>query len=358
MMKDKRPRPLMLVILICLVGFVVFLAFPEPLAAEISMEPQWYMHFSNPVISDQADPSTAYAFRSKGHFGYFYSDASFLRLNSLQGGAALSDSAWLSWNAGDTSGPVLISREGQTLAALPAGHVPFFHDSSLFSLSPDFLELQRYDESGKFLWSYVLPAHVSAFDHGSSLTAVGMLDGSIEVIDANGRHALRFLPGGSRLEAIFGLAVSDDGMYLACLSGLDPQRLVVLGKGEGGYRVVSHRYLETSFRTPSSVAILEADPYVLYRDAGGIGVSALDGSFSGLLPADAETFTVHRAHHHGLYYIVARQGASAELLSFKPPARLLGRTALPEGAVFVRMDGDTLYFATDQGLARISVGER
>ncbi|MBU0956352.1 MAG: hypothetical protein KKI09_13060 [Spirochaetes bacterium] len=378
MLRDKKPRPLLLIALLCAVGFIVFMVFPEPLAAEISMEPQWCRSFNTSTVdqtTQQALPqsssqtkapadlaeaeanNTPIGFRAGSRYGYFTSEGYFPVLATVQGGVAVADKAFVSWSSAPSSPRILQQPDSTSIAELPLGSVPFFSGESLFAVSADALSLQHYNQAGIRLWSYELSSHVSAFARGRTLTALGMLDGSIDVVDQAGQQQLRFYPGGSRLEVLLGLAISEEGDYIASLSGLDPQRLVVLGRGEGGYRVVSHRYLETAFRTPSSVAILPGAPYVVYRDAGGVGVSALDGSFTGLLPADVETFDLYPAHHHGVYYLVVHAGAKSELLSFRPPARLLGRSSLPDNTEFVRIIGDTMYIACPDGMAQIRIGE-
>ncbi|HAP43270.1 MAG: hypothetical protein A2087_01755 [Spirochaetes bacterium GWD1_61_31] len=355
---EKRPRPILIILLLGVVLIVLFLVFPESLAPEITMEPQWYQAFDSAASNDQLDAEDLVGFVSDRHFGYFAPDGSFAALHTRDRPVAVNDAAWVQVPAAPGESLRLRSRQGDPLAELPAGQQPFFSAGGLYAVSADSLTLHHYQPGGSLSWSYTLPSHVTAFASSPALTVVGMIDGSIEAIDPTGSQTLRFLPGGSRLSAIYGVTVSDDGQYIACLSGLEPQRMLVLGKGEGGYRVISHRYLETAFRTPSSLAILPDEPYVLYRDAGGIGVSTLDGTVLGVLPAAVDTFEVYPAHHHGIYYLFARQGEQVELISFKPPTRLLGRARLPDGVRFISVRDDVIYFSCAVGMARIQISER
>ena len=137
------------------------------------------------------------------------------------------------------------------------------------------------------------------------------------------------------------------------LSGIDSQRLVVLGRGKSDYRVVSHRYLESTYRAPVRIAVLGDDRHVLYRQPEGVGVWEVSGKTSDTLPIMADDFDVYYHSEQGLAYLVADHAGTSEIVVFRPPAKLLGRIELGKSLDVVRIDGATIYLATPSAIARL-----
>jgi hypothetical protein len=150
------------------------------------------------------------------------------------------------------------------LGSFGAG-LPFFSSGRLFSASMDGTTVTSHGKDGMSLWNHAFPSQVSAFAANEDMVIGGTVDGWLEAVNTTGERVLRFAPGGSRLPVILGVGVSPSSSWIAMLSGLDAQRLVVLGRGKSDYRVVSHRYLESAYREPARVAVLGDDRHVLYR---------------------------------------------------------------------------------------------
>ena len=203
------------------------------------------------------------------------------------------------------------------------------------------------------MWSYRFPVQLSAFASAPGLAVGGTVDGWIEGIDANGATAFTFSPGGSRLPVILGLAVSPTAEWVAAVAGLDRQRLLVLGRGGTDYRVASHRYLDSDYRSPVPLAFLGDEGYVLYMRPDGIGVWSLDGSVDGLLPVKAYDFQAAVDRDGGVAYLVARTGGDSELVAFRPPSRILGRIRLPADLQYLYLQRSSVYFCAADRLARI-----
>ena len=66
------------------------------------------------------------------------------------------------------------------------------------------------------------------------LLFVGLLNGSLELLDGKGRPVFEFSPAGSRIPVVVGDAVSPDGSLLAAVTGIGPQYLTVLRRQAPG----------------------------------------------------------------------------------------------------------------------------
>jgi len=198
---------------------------------------------------------------------------------------------------------------------------------------------------------------LSAFSSGEAIVVGGTVDGWLEGVSPDGGRVFSFAPGGSRLPVILGLDVSRSGDWVAAVSGIDRQRLVVLGRGGADYRVASHRYLESDYREPVRVIVMDDDRHVLYRRPDGIGVWSVDGAVDGLLPVKADDFDAAIDEATGVAYIAARRGDKAEIVAFRLPDTLLGRIALPDNCEYIRFSGSSAFVGGRTWLARFDFVE-
>ncbi|MCK5736860.1 MAG: hypothetical protein KAH21_10290, partial [Spirochaetaceae bacterium] len=102
------------------------------------------------------------------------------------------------------------------------------------------------------------------------------LDGRVELIDDSGSVILKYRPGGSRVEAIYAGALSGDGLRIALISGLDPQRFILMEERKNGYRPVAHHDTGTDFRRSVSIGFVRNGKQVIYENNGYVDVVDLN----------------------------------------------------------------------------------
>jgi len=347
---ERHPVFRSLVLILCVL--VYFFMGAEPLAKEYMASPSWRsaLQPGTASVSSQA----VYGYSKGDWYGFIAGDGNLVLGETSPGGAVVSDWAYVASPPGAIPGGSreLRGPDGKLLATLQGG-MPFFSSGRLFSASLDGTALASLGRDGSTTWIHAFPSQISAFAANADLAIGGTIDGWLEAVNARGERVLRFAPGGSRLPVILGVGVSPSSSWVAMLSGVDAQRLVVLGRGKSDYRVVSHRYLESAYREPAKVAVLGDDRHVLYRQPGGVGVWEVTGKTSDLLPVKADDFDVYYNPQQGLAYLVARYAGAAEIVVFRPPAKLLGRIDLGEGMDVVRIDEATVYLATRGAVARL-----
>jgi hypothetical protein len=347
---ERHPVLRSLVMILCVL--VYFFVGAEPLAREYTARPVWRTALER--VSDPEILPGAYGFSTGDWFGFISRDGRLGLADEVPGGATVSDWAFVANPVGTspTSPRELRGVDGGILGLLDEG-LPFFASGRLFTASMDGTSVSSHGRDGLALWNHAFPSQVSAFMANEDMVIGGTVDGWLEAIDARGERILRFSPGGSRLPVILGVGISPSSSWIAMLSGLDTQRLVVLGRGKSDYRVVSHRYLDSAYREPARVAVLGDDRHVLYRQPDGIGVWEVSGKTDDILPVRADDFEVYFHQDQALAYLVASHAGDSELVVFRPPAKLLGSIDLGKGLEVVTVDGSTTYLAGGEAIARI-----
>jgi len=356
-MRDGKGRPIILgVLAVVFVNLFYFFIFPEPLSPQLSALPHWFIKMdasrSTTNLGYEGD-GLILAFRTKNSQGYFSTDGQIL--NVVDGGTytAISDKAYIE---ASRTGAELVTPFRKVIGKTSAP-VPFFSTDRLFSAIGNGTGVSSYDNAGNLLWSYSFPCQLSAFATGDSLLVGGTVDGWVEGVSQHGEQLFNFAPGGSRLSMILGLGVSRSGEWVAMVSGADRQRLVILGRGGTDYRVSSHKYLESDYREPVRVLVMEDDRHVLYRRPDGIGVWSVDGEIDEVLPVNADDFDVSVDTSMNVAYRAVHRGLKSEIVVFKRPATLLGRIPLPDSSDYIRFSGSSVYLGGSGWLARFDFME-
>lgn len=343
---------------------VYFFAFAERLSPELSAVPRWRVDMAPgqsaggaPAArpSDTAQAGEPIAFVAGNRYGYFLADGTVLFVADAASTVAISDKAFVTTEPGSQDGFVQQPRSKARVAIQDVR--PFFSAGRLFSASSDGTGVSAYDGSGHLQWSYTFPCQISAFASSGNLIVGGTVDGWLEGVNADGTKAFEFAPGGSRLPVILGAAISPSGAWVAAMSGIDRQRLIVLSRGDSKFRVQSHRYLDSNYREPVKLIIMSDERHVLYRRPDGIGVWSVDGKVDEVLPIVADDFEASIDTNLDVVYLTAKRGSRTELAVFRRPASLIGTIALPDSSEYVRLAGSSAFIGGRSWLARFDFME-
>jgi hypothetical protein len=261
--------------IIAAVGLVYFFVCARPLPKELVLEPTWSRAIPPDAAAQKAAPwkegRDLQSFRFRDSFGYFDKAGEAILALPQPFGAAVSDSAYILYDRLPESFSIK-APGGKELAKFSDTGYPFFGGDRLFMVHPGQSSVSELSSEGKRLWTHDFPSIITVFDSSPGLALFGLMDGSLVGLDKAGNEVLDFSPGGSRIAGIYGCAVSPDGELVAAISGFDRQRLVVLEKRSSAYRVTWHRYLAEGFRRPVSMAFTRDGKYLVFEQAGSLGI--------------------------------------------------------------------------------------
>jgi len=253
---------------------VYYFLFPRPSGKELIISPD-QLTVLKPVLSS-ADTSfiPALAVRSGNNAGYLDADHELRAFFSSRMMAV--DSSWIAVSGDD--GLSLMEPGGRLIARIPDSAYPFTRNGNLFLYRNKTGILSKIDPAnGRVLWRREYISEITVLDGCPGKTLVGLLDGRVELIDDTGGILLEYRPGGSRIEAVYGGAISRDGSMIALISGLDPQRFILLEERKNGYRPVTHHDTGTDFRRSVAIDFVINDSRVLYENNGFIDAVNLNG---------------------------------------------------------------------------------
>lgn len=165
-------------------------------------------------------------------------------------------------------------------AAAPATALPseglFEEAGRSFLIRPDQQGIAERDENGSgFKWEREFGSIVTAAAVSQNLSAWGLLDGRVFLLDRDGSIVRTIDP---RLEGvdssypcIYALALSDQGEALAVLFGILPQQVLVYERDSGFYSL--------SYATPLMKDLRSTQSAIFSRDGRSLLLKTADGLF-------------------------------------------------------------------------------
>ena len=143
-----------------------------------------------------------------------------------------------------------------------------------FILRPDQQGVVETDKAGVALWAHEFGSPLTAGSVSAATSAWGLLNGSIQVLDQEGRLLDELKPSehavSSAYPCIYGVAISGNGEAIAALYGLDPQYFLVFIKKNHGYELVFEKKLENQVVSDQPASFSGDGLSVIGRTADGL----------------------------------------------------------------------------------------
>ena len=244
-MKTKKLIPLFILILIVSLVLYTFLAI-KPLGKEYQFSPVWKISASNPSIT-KVDPSKKKLyFNLNKQLGYFTEDGEVTLYEKYPIKAAISDSYYSIYDNSAKDTP-FYNNNGEEMGKISLSGFPFFSNDLVFVFLPGGTGFARCDEKGELLWSFTGTLPITAFSAKEKYTAVGFANGYIKIFNTEtGALQLTYAPGGSDYPIILGLDISEDGEYIASVSGHNEQRFVLSRREGQQQKIIYHEFLDSN----------------------------------------------------------------------------------------------------------------
>jgi hypothetical protein len=281
--RKKRPARVLFAAFLFIVFY--FLLFPYPLGRELVVRPKWAIPVPTSAgpARQNDNPSAATApFQLGDLFGYVQADGTILYTGKAQYRVALSATGFLAYTRLGTDW-ILQDTAGRPVAAFAGNGYPFLgpEGNRIFNVKSDLSGIIELDRNGGALWERDFPTLVTAASQQGEVLLVGLLNGSLLLLDGKGEPLFEYSPKGSRIPIIVGVAVSPDASLLAAVSGIGPQYLTVLRRQNAmsprnsaapGYAVIASLGLPSEYRREVRVSFSPDSRYLVLEGTAGPGL--------------------------------------------------------------------------------------
>ncbi|MDR1326533.1 MAG: WD40 repeat domain-containing protein [Treponema sp.] len=363
---SKKVKYLCLIIVASIFVIYVFVA-SRPIPAETILTPQWFTSLeSNYSIAKPVDPSQNTAlvpFRLGNRYGYVDAAGNFAINQAQRGYVSITSDYWSEYDKIPES--ITVHNPANEIAVTIDGThgYPMFLDKRIFLVNRERTSLSALDDSGQIAWTYDFSSLITTIDAANGFVIAGLLHGAVEILDSNGRRVFSFEPGGSRLAVITGCGISKDATRIAIVSGVDPQRFLLLeryGDTENiEYRTVYHQFLEEGTRQPVHVEFVDNDRYVAFERQDGLGLYDINARTSLKVPLEGQIIEIDKVgDDHILFLLTAQNNNEKRLVAVRFPGELIFEAPFRSNNFFLSRQGSRIYIGGNTTLASFELEKK
>jgi hypothetical protein len=339
------------------VFYALFAAFPVPKETVLSSKWLLSLDTSYPASAEEAKKQSGFfPFQLENRFGYVSPEGIFTIQREKKEYALLSPARWAEFS-GESESIAIKNPFDETEFTIesPSGY-PFFLDKKVFLMHREQNTISRLDDAGKPLWKYDFAAPLTCVDAASDILVAGLLDGTIEIIGGDGRRRDVSKPSGSRLAAIYGCAVSQNGGKIAVISGRDDQRFLLIELVGGIWRITYHEFLGDGFNRPVRVTFINGERFVAFEREGGVGVYDTARRVSVTAPVAGRILSIDSDGSGGLIFVLAAEKEERKkIIVLDNSARVLISAPFQSAGGFLDRRGNELYLGGGRVLAAFSI---
>ena len=360
-MPMRKRRPASIFFTSVLLILLYFVLFPYPLGKELVAKPAWAVNVAaapsnSPGSAATPAPRGTFPFRLGDLFGFVGSDGTLLHVGHRLFQVALSQSGYINYARTGTDWIVRDPR-GQRVTSFSGNGYPLLSadGNRVLVVNSDLTGLFEVDRNGDPAWSRDFPAIMTSISIQGDFLLIGLLNGSLQLLNRGGVPLYQGAPGPSRIPVVYGCAVARSGSFIASVSGIGPQALTVLGRSGSTYTIALRAALSTDFRREVRMGFCPDSRYLFYEAGDAVGlVEPQDGRLStvplrGLLAGSAFLQDARIAA------FAARDGQRVNVNLISPFLRTLSSESFPAGDLFLGAVDGQLLLGVDGRLMRVDV---
>ena len=351
-MKIKKLFPIYAIILVSLTFLYVLFAI-KPLGKEYQFSPVWKISTSNPTIKELPEDAKKLYFHLGQTMGYFSEDGDISLFRSFPSKVAISDSHYAVYNTQAGNIP-FYNNKGDELGIINTYGFPYFKDDLIFVMLPGGCSFAKCDETGNVVWTYEGTLPITAFSAKEKYTAVGFTNGYIKVFNnESGTLETTYAPGGSDFPVILGLDISDDGQYIASISGHNQQRFVLSHREKNQQKIIYHKFLNTELPYRTLVHFCKDNNRIIYNYENYLGIYNISEERNTIIPVKNKIISMEESDD--IVYLLSKDKNNYTVYLVENTDALEGQFSFTADSAFIKTDGNNLYVGKDNSISRISV---
>ncbi len=345
-----------LLIIICAVFSLLYIILAAlPLSKELELTPVWTVSInSTPSQITEEDFSSAIPFKLGQNIGYFTQEGKILHNVSFPYKASITDDFYSIY---ETNSPFLKlnSSQGKEISKIQTKGFPFLHNNEVFVFLPGGSSFSKCTKEGEIQWTYETYAPITAFDSTANGTAVGLADGTISLLNNEGKKIQEYIPGGSNYPVILGVSLSPSGNYIAAVSGQDKQRFTLAQNSSGHIKVLTHQYLQQESTNQLLIKFSRDERYTLFNQKNGLGIADTKTLEIAHLPLKGNIISIYQSETDQIFFVLSKNGKKYTVTALEPFDNFAGSFTYEAANSFIQVRGSNLYVGKNGSISKIKV---
>ena len=342
-------------------GFLLLYFFiaTKPLYNDLYFFPLWSFPIEENVsiektTSIEGKEAKLYPFFIENKFGYFSEDGHLFSLSETYQKVSASSSYWAPYTSYSSSIPIYKS-DGSLVCTINASGFPYIVEDRIYLFESGGYGVSEYNKKGELLWHYAHSAAITAFSSSKNGIAIGYSDGKIAFLNKEGSEVFNLYPGGSAYQVISGLALSSDGQFIACISGIDKQRFLLIRIMDKQYKIIKHEYLNSNLYRQAFVSFDDKGSLIIFETGDGIGLLDCYSHQLYFLDEKAPIVDIGDNVDQKLITILTKKNNECHLIIIEKPFTKIASTSFVAKDTFLLQDGKKIFIGTSNRISAVEV---
>ena len=352
MRKKKRIAHLIIIPFAFVILYIIFAA--KPLTREYNLKADWTINtFDDQVSAVKGEDLVPFKF--KNQLGYFSQDGKIYSKYDFDYKACITENYWTSYSE-DSASFYVYGPDGKKVSCINEEGFPFLSQNRIYVLLPGGTSLAQFDLKGNELFLQESYSPLTAISSSRGGTAAGYADGSIKVFDSNGVLKMNFIPGGSSVNIIYGLTLSDDGKYCAYITGLDRQRVEIALEEDGKPKILYTEYFDSDLTRQT---FMKFNGNVLYYDyTDGLGIVNLKNCKSYKYEIPGLVKQLEFSGDSKVAFLLTKDKSEYTLTFLEPYNHFAGKLAFNAESAFVQVRGNNVFLGRDGKISKLTLSRK
>jgi len=327
-----------------LILLLIFFLFPQSTGKEHFLVPERIINLDKTSSDAYSDELGQVSFALDNYFGYFTDELEVTYLEEKKYNVTISDSTFINY----PKIPEILdvqNMKGEGRSIIETTGYPVIQGDRIAILSDSFISL--YDLDGHLYWKKEILSIVTSLAITDDHVLIGYLDGYCELISMSGYTEFSFRPGGSRIEAVYSAAISSDGQYITVISGLDPQRLILLQNRKGEYKPVFHKELENEYRRSINMYFSQDNTMVFFENFEGVNLFDVNTKKVTNVGDSGNLKKIYKDVNRNLYSLLLSDNTGGILKILTPENKILLHKQFNGKTLLFKKRDDRYYIGSD-----------
>lgn len=338
-----------------IISIIYIILAVKPLSHEYQFTPVWKINTSNPVINEAAQNNPTNFFHLGQTLGYFDENGNISLYKTFPSKVSISDYYYATYDS-QADNTDFYRSNGEKAGTIEASGFPYFVEDLIYVFLPGGSSFSKCTDTGSIEWTFEGTLPITAFAAKKHYTAVGFANGTIKVLDNNsGSTIIDFAPGGSDYPVILGLDISEDGEYIASISGHNQQRFVLSHREENQQKIIYHKFFEYDSPLRTIVHFCKDGNRVFYNYHDGLGIYDISNKSEKTIPLKDKIISVEETNDFVVLLGKEKNNYTVTIID---------QTNTPEGSfsftadsAFINASENDIYLGKDNTISRMTVSK-
>lgn len=294
-------------------------------------------------------------YRVQDYFGYVQTDGSLLLRTLVPWNVALTEDTYCNYTR---QGNNLVIQDPlrNYLYPLNMSGYPVARGGAYYVLNTDMTGLSAFSSTGEFGFSREFPSLITSLDANETTVSVGLLSGGVELFNQDGSYRAGVQPETSRINVVYGTAISRDSNLLALVHGIDPQLLSLYLLKQASFQLLAEIELQETTRSPTRLGFSPNGEYLLCEDGDRVLVlSTREPVQEVALSLEGSLTDFDFLPEFDSIYLLTSRDDRAVLSIYSEEGRLYSRESFAGQAQWLYSAEKALYIGSGSRLHKISI---